>query len=475
MAQWGTRRRIVFLGRHDGNKPQLSSGSSYSTHEVKAVKTEPLEVPEIKKRKRLSLSELKEKEALLCTKRPTSSKVMTKKCSNVIERWTVERYKQAEQAILEILKAEDATFGNPISRSDLRMAARKRIGDTGLLDHLLKHLDGKVAPGGSERFRRWFNTSGRMEYWLESDDLANIRQEAGVHDPYWVPTSRLMPGGGPFDDSVSAGELKLLRAEVDKMKSDIQELLLSQKQEKDQANQERLEDLAKWKAQSEQSLKVILGSWKGMQDNFEELMTWKDKVEQQLVEITNVLNNMQGPKQYTVTKTEASEQWEDWLESTNLDCFQGNKLVPWFESNSLVNSEEEVIIQDPCLALRLRSRHGDSSSQDPFCKVKEDKAEMERNRDVCELLLEKQSGFQANVTPDSSATANSKSDLDNLVVFQEMFQELFNWKYITEQKLSEISNTVNVMKQNSKLSTPPAPHVPEDGTHCMEYHPCFMF
>ncbi|KAB2625024.1 protein DYAD [Pyrus ussuriensis x Pyrus communis] len=38
-----------------------------------------------------------------------------------------------------------------------------------------------------------------------------------------------------------------------------------------QQNQERLKDLAKWKAQSEQSLK----------DNFDELMTWKDKVEQQ--------------------------------------------------------------------------------------------------------------------------------------------------------------------------------------------------
>ncbi|RXH93542.1 hypothetical protein DVH24_014118, partial [Malus domestica] len=53
-----------------------------------------------------------------------------------------------------------------------------------------------------------------------------------------------------------------------------------------QQNQKRLEDLAKWKAQSE------------------ELMTWKDKVEQQAVEITNVLNNMQGPKQIEPTKAD---------------------------------------------------------------------------------------------------------------------------------------------------------------------------
>ncbi|XP_070678280.1 uncharacterized protein [Malus domestica] len=212
-----------------------------------------------------------------------------------------------------------------------------------------------------------------------------------------------------------------------------------------------------------------------MQDNFEELMKWKTKVKQQVVEMTNVLSDMQGPKQNTVSKPEESEQWEDWLESTNLDSFQGNELVPWFESNNLVNSEEEVIIQDPYLALPLRSKHGDGSSQDLFCKIKEEMAEMERNRDVLELVPEKQREYQTNLTPDSSATANSKSDLDNLVVFQEMFQELFNWKSTTEQTLSEISNSMNVMKQNPKLLTPPAPQLPEDGNHCMQYHPCFMF
>ncbi|KAM1160841.1 hypothetical protein TB2_000006 [Malus domestica] len=314
--------------------------------------------------------------------------------------------------MLEILKAEDEAFGNPISRRDLRMAARKRIGDTGLLDHLLKHLDGKVALGGTERFRRWFNTSGRMEYCLESADLANIRWEARVHDPYWIPSSRLMPGGGPLDDSVSAGELKLLKAEVDTMKRSCFYL--------------------------------------------------------------RFLEGYAGPKQNTVSKPEESEQWEDWLESTNLDSFQGNELVPWFESNNLVNSEEEVIIQDPYLALPLRSKHGDGSSQDLFCKIKEEMAEMERNRDVLELVPEKQREYQTNLTPDSSATANSKSDLDNLVVFQEMFQELFNWKSTTEQTLSEISNSMNVMKQNPKLLTPPAPQLPEDGNHCMQYHPCFI-
>ncbi|XP_021806120.1 protein DYAD isoform X1 [Prunus avium] len=474
MAQWGTRRRRVkFLGQHEENKPQISSSiteEENSTDEFKvAVKAEPLEIPEIKKRKRLSLGKGRWT--------TSSSKGRTKKRNNVTERWTAERYKLAEESMMEVLKAEGATFGNPISRLELRSLARKRIGDTGLLDHLLKHIDGKVAPGGTERFRRWFNTNGTMEYWLESADLVNIRQEAGVHDPYWIPPSKLMPGGAPSEDSVAAAELKLLKAEVDKMKSDMQELLLSKKQEKDRANQQNmLEDLLKWKAQTEQSLKVILGSWKGMQDKFEELMMWKAKVEQQVAEMTNVMSNMQVPKQYTATNPETSERWEDWLESTNLDNFQGNELVPWFESTNLVNAEEGVIIQDPYLAPPLRSKHGDSSFPDPFCKIKEEITEMERNRDVHELIPRKQKEYQANVTPDSSATANSKSEIDNLFMFQEMLQELFNWKSMTEQKLSEMSNSVNAIKQTSKLMSPPfPPQLPEDGNLSMEYHPCFMF
>lgn len=121
--------------------------------------------------------------------------------------------------MLEVMKAEGATFSNPIPRPVLRMAARKHIGDTGLLDHLLKQIDGKVAPGGAERFRRWFNAKGIMEYWLENADLVNIRQEAGVHDPYWVPqSSTSVHKCGNFEDPESTGELRLLRAEMAKMK-----------------------------------------------------------------------------------------------------------------------------------------------------------------------------------------------------------------------------------------------------------------
>lgn len=129
------------------------------------------------------------------------------------------RYKQAEQHLLDILREEGAVFGKPISRPHLRMAGRKHIGDTGLLDHLLKHIDGKVAPGGSERFRRWHNTDGVMEYWLESAELDDIRREAGVQDPYWVPPSWWKPGGsGALEKPASSSDIKFIKEDLFNLK-----------------------------------------------------------------------------------------------------------------------------------------------------------------------------------------------------------------------------------------------------------------
>ncbi|KAM5558571.1 protein DYAD [Rosa sericea] len=480
MAQWGVRRRVVFLKE---NNPQVASSITKEEEEedskdevlravvedskdevLRAVKSEPLEMPEPKRRKCLDRRSKDLQAALRAKKRQNGCRPMERN-ETIGGRWHVERYKKAEQSLLDVLEAKEATFANPVSRTDLRLAARGKIGDTGLIDHLLKHIDGTVAPCASKRFRRWFNHNGIMEYWLESAELANIRKEAG-HHPYWFP-----PGCGASEHYDSSGEVRLLKAEVDKMKSDMQELLVSKKQEKDQTNM--LEDLVKWKAQTEESLKLALGSWKGMQDKLGEFMTWKASVDQQLVEFTNVMSNMQVEKQHTATNLLASERWEDWLESGNVDNFQGNELVPWFESTTPVNTEEEVIIQDPQSAPPDGSKTGDSSSQDPIFTA-EEMVELERTRDVPRLEWEKQTEHQANVTPNSSATASSKSDVDNLHLFQEMFQELFSWKSQMEQKMTELSNSVSAIKQTSKVSTP-AIQLPEDGNLSMDYYPCYKF
>ncbi len=120
--------------------------------------------------------------------------------------------------MLKIMKAKAAVFGNAMLRPALRTEARKLIGDTGLLDHLLKHMAGQLAPGGAERFRRRHNAEGAMEYWLESADLVNIRKEAGIQDPYWIPPPGWKPGDDPSQDGISARELRELKEEISNLK-----------------------------------------------------------------------------------------------------------------------------------------------------------------------------------------------------------------------------------------------------------------
>ncbi len=50
---------------------------------------------------------------------------------------------------------------------------RMFAGDTGLLDHLLKHLADKVVTPEGDKLRRRHNAEGHMEYWLQSAEAAH--------------------------------------------------------------------------------------------------------------------------------------------------------------------------------------------------------------------------------------------------------------------------------------------------------------
>ncbi|KAH9610631.1 hypothetical protein KSS87_017119 [Heliosperma pusillum] len=137
-----------------------------------------------------------------------------------VDRWSFIRYETAVKQLIEVLNAHKASYSHPITRATLRTEARKRIGDTGLLDHLLKHLAGKVVPsGGNLRLRRRCAPDGKMEYWLESADLVSIRKEAGIQDPYWTP-----PPGWKCGDSISSHncicceQVRLLKDELNSLR-----------------------------------------------------------------------------------------------------------------------------------------------------------------------------------------------------------------------------------------------------------------
>ncbi|KAH6754835.1 hypothetical protein C2S53_019968 [Perilla frutescens var. hirtella] len=263
MVTWGIRRQVKYLGRHrnDVNIDQNSSSSIVNgveesqmeeeeeEEEEEEVKIKVKETNDNMKRKRYSfrnLSVRKTKKVKLDQIRKQKQK-QTQKSRHIKknkgrmrsresiiqrdpkDRWSSERYKLAEQNLLDVMKSKDATFETPILRPQLRAEARKRIGDTGLLDHLLKHMAGKLAPGGQERFRRRHNPDGAMEYWLESADLVDIRRDAGVTDPYWVPPAGWKPGDSPTQDPKCATELKLLKDDISELRR-YSELMATKKQ-----------------------------------------------------------------------------------------------------------------------------------------------------------------------------------------------------------------------------------------------------
>ncbi|KAJ6342039.1 hypothetical protein OIU78_010058 [Salix suchowensis] len=258
VVKWGKRRQVRFLAKQvednreivavsndvvkgEEEKDNDGGDDTEEEEEEEDVKVEVNKSREAKRKlcKRKGQGESGSKSSPK-KKRPKSEKknriaVNKQKKNKVIrksiDRWSAERYKMAEVSIFKVMKEQNAVFRNPILRPGLRAEARKLIGDTGLLDHLLKHMAGKVAPGGEERFRRRHNADGAMEYWLEKANLVDIRKEAGVQDPYWTPSPGWKPGDNPTRDPVCAREIKELRKEIDKLKRE----MVSRKYEKELA------------------------------------------------------------------------------------------------------------------------------------------------------------------------------------------------------------------------------------------------
>ncbi|XP_074304423.1 protein DYAD-like [Silene latifolia] len=213
-------------------------------------------------------------------KKKKTKGISQKKLIDSQHRWSVERYKQAEMNMLKIIKEKGAGPNNPILRPDLRAEARKLIGDTGLLDHLLKHMAGKLAPGGKERFCRRHNPEGAMEYWMESADLVEVRKQMGIDDPYWVPPPGWKPGDCPTQDPVCASQLKELKEEVYNMKREIEKLTSRREQENAEIEN----------ACERQNLEESL---KPLKEMYEEVMQKKANVEKQLMNISRSFSGME--------------------------------------------------------------------------------------------------------------------------------------------------------------------------------------
>ncbi|CAO2161959.1 unnamed protein product [Urochloa humidicola] len=229
-AGWGMKRRVRYIGRHRDEAPKEAGINGYDT-EVSIREEQQCSATQEVKRSERKCKRKWEAEGNSKTNHMVqgSSKRSSKKARNRTveskdgdprhgkDRWSAERYAAAERSLLDIMCSYDARSGAPVMRQVLREEARKHIGDTGLLDHLLKHMAGRVPEGSAHRFRRRHNADGAMEYWLEPAELAEVRRRAGVSDPYWVPP----PGWKPGDDiSFVAGDL-LVKRQVEELAEEV--------------------------------------------------------------------------------------------------------------------------------------------------------------------------------------------------------------------------------------------------------------
>ncbi|KAA8539778.1 hypothetical protein F0562_026470 [Nyssa sinensis] len=345
MVRWGVRRQVRFIGKHRENHPQSSpsfvegeekakedggdeeedreeDGEEERDDDEEAVTEEVSETKKNSKRKRNNSRLAEKTKKARCEKQRQSKNKTKNNCKQIVlrnpkDRWSAERYKLAEQNLVVVMKAKGAVYGNPILRPELRAEARKRIGDTGLLDHLLKHMAGKVAPGGTERFRRRHNADGAMEYWLESADLVNIRKDAGVHDPYWTPPPGWKPGDCPTQDPICARQLKLLKEEISKIERDMEEMVSKKHFEEEMAKLRReMEEMVSKKQQEESQAIVVSNPCATSQklDFDTSLLTLKSDLDssmdplenckEQLMVISNFLSGMEEKKRHVMSKVE---------------------------------------------------------------------------------------------------------------------------------------------------------------------------
>ncbi|KAF8762978.1 hypothetical protein HU200_008825 [Digitaria exilis] len=182
--------------RRSRKRPGSSAGGR-SPAAAKRAKKGPLKEEKVEEEELAEEEEEEEAESKPATPVPVS-KPERGSPGGKVDRWSAWRYAAGEAALLDILRARGAIAGKPAPRAELRAKARRYIGDTGLLDHLLRHVTDKVPAGSGERVRRRYNPAGGMEYWLEPAELAAMRREAGVDDPFWVP-----PAGWKLGDPVT--------------------------------------------------------------------------------------------------------------------------------------------------------------------------------------------------------------------------------------------------------------------------------
>ncbi|XP_022766322.1 PHD finger protein MALE MEIOCYTE DEATH 1 [Durio zibethinus] len=131
-------------------------------------------------------------------------KKFTSVIAHMDSRWPAKRLEFAAEVIVEALKEHKSEYGHGrMTRQDLRDAARMHIGDTGLLDYVLKSMNNVIV--GCHIVRRGINTSRILEYTIEDLDngVNGTEAEQEIHQtPLPDALPALIPGTDAYNDVV---------------------------------------------------------------------------------------------------------------------------------------------------------------------------------------------------------------------------------------------------------------------------------
>ncbi|ONK65942.1 uncharacterized protein A4U43_C06F2570 [Asparagus officinalis] len=185
----------------------------------------------------------------------------------------MQRYGAVRESVLEVMREKMAELGNRVMRRDLREEARKHIGDTGLLDHLLKHMAGKVVGNRGERFMRGYSNDGVMHYWLEPPAEVEESRRKGE-----MEVCRC--------GSECKEEIDMLKERIGVLNSDLEELRSLKELEKN-IWKENYEKLLKRNIKLEIEMEKMNSAFLGMKENYERLLKRNTKLETEMVGMSN--------------------------------------------------------------------------------------------------------------------------------------------------------------------------------------------
>lgn len=157
--------------------------------------------PTIQRKTALALAALSPNNSTKTTnddKIPVEFDSLTSLTENSNCRWGVQRLEQAAKAIFTTLEQRNASINSKakISRRELRDEARKKIGDTGLLDFMIKHIH-KIILDNRIVHRKINPATKLAEFALEDDANGEVIQTR-TEPEYHIPT--LMPGQDVYAD-----------------------------------------------------------------------------------------------------------------------------------------------------------------------------------------------------------------------------------------------------------------------------------